>query len=190
LASVVGRVVTPRVLLPRAIEIGEALADLDRPGQQHARRRALACAFGQRREHAFLELRTEAAHGADALRQRGLAQLLQRVHAELGVQQARPLCAETGQARDRNQTRRELGAQPLRRRDSATVEQREDLLFQRRADTRQLARAAIARQRRDRQRGVAHAPRGRAVGQHAVNDRAVELVQVAELLQGVGDHRV
>ncbi len=61
----------------------QRLADLDRPGQQHARRRAFARAVLERRQHARLELGAEAAHGAQALVLCRLAQLLERVDAEL-----------------------------------------------------------------------------------------------------------
>ncbi len=54
----------------------------------------------------------------------------------------------------------------------------------------ELGRAALARQRRDRDRGLAHGLGGGAVGEHAVHDRAVELVEVAELLERVGDRGV
>ncbi len=50
----------------------------------------------ERRQHALLELRAEAAHGAQALRERGLPQRLRRVDAELGVQQPRALGPEPG----------------------------------------------------------------------------------------------
>ncbi len=103
------------------------------------------------------------------------------------MQQPRALGAEAGQARDRDQTRGKLGSQLLGGGDRHRLEQRQDLLLQRRADPGQLARAALACERGDRDRGLAHALGRRAVGQHAVDDRTVELVQIAELFQCVGD---
>jgi hypothetical protein len=49
---------------------------------------------------------------------------------------------------------------------------------------------AGARERGDRHGRLAHGLRGGPVGEHAVHDRAVELVQVAQFLQGVGDRGV
>ena len=174
----------------RSQAAGELLADLQRSRQQQARLRALAGAFGKRREHPLLELRAKAAHRAHALLQGGFAQLLQRVHAELRMQQARALGSQARQPRHRHEPRRELRAQPLGRRNRPRLHQREDLLLQRRADARQLARTPLAGQRRDRDGSVADAFRGRAVGQHAVDYRPVELVQVAELFHRFGDRRV
>ena len=51
-------------------------------------------------------------------------------------------------------------------------------------------RAPFARERRHRHGGVAHGFRAAAVGDHAVDDRAVELVQVAELFERFGDRVV
>ena len=67
--------------------------------------------------------------------------------------------------------------------------ERHDLLLERAADPLELGRAALARERRDRHGRFAHGFRRAAVGEHAVDDRAVELVQVAELLERLGDLR-
>ena len=45
----------------------------------------------------------------------------------------------------------------------------------------------LARERGDRHRRVAHRAGGVAVGDHAVLDGAVELVEVRQLLEGGGD---
>ena len=45
----------------------------------------------------------------------------------------------------------------------------------------------VAGERGDGHGGVAHGARGVAVGDHAVLDRAVELVEVRQLLEGGGD---
>ena len=164
---------------------GERLAQLERARQEQPSARPLGRFGGhpvERREHAFLELRAESLHGPQPLRQRRLAQLLGRVDPELGEQQPRALGPQARQSRDRDQARRELRAHPLRRGRRAGVEQRDDLLLERRADPRQLGRAAGAGQRGDRDGRLAHRLRRVAVGEHAVDDRPVELVQVAELL--------
>ena len=61
------------------------------------------------------------------------------------------------------------------------------LLLERLADARQLGDPAVAGQRDDRDGRLAHRLGRVAVGDHAVDDRAVELVQVAELVEGGGD---
>ena len=173
--------------------VDELFADLERARQQRPRRRACAGArveLLERREHAFLELGAEPAHGAQALRERGLAQRLRRVDAELGVQQPRALRAEAGQARDRDQARRELRAQLLRRGDRAGLHQREDLFLERLADPRQLRRTALTRERADRHGRLAHGLGGAAIGEDAMHDRAVKLVQVAEFFERLRDRGV
>jgi hypothetical protein len=144
----------------------------------------------ERRQHVGLEPRPQPPHLAQPLGQRRLAQRLRGVDAKRVVQQAHPLGAQPRQARDRDHARRELRAQPLRRRDRPGVQQRHDLLLQGRPDPRQLRRAARPRERRHRHRRLAHHLRRRAIGQHPVHDRTVQLVQVPQLRQGVGDRGI
>ena len=144
----------------------------------------------QRLDHARLELCAKPLHGPKLARKCRFAQRIERVDAKLCVQQPRPLGPEPGQARDRDQPGGHLRAQLLRRRDRARVEQREDLLLERRANARQLGNAARARQLGHRHRRLAHSARRVAVGEHTVHDRAIELVQVAKLFQRFGDRRV
>ena len=100
----------------------ERLADLDRPGQQQARRGPVRRRRRlERRQHAVLELRAQPLHVRRRCAQRRLAQRLERVDAELRVQQPRALGAEAGQAGDRDQAGRELRAQLLRGRDRARL---------------------------------------------------------------------
>ncbi len=70
---------------------------------------------------------------------------------------------------------------------SPSVGQGDDLLLDRRADARQLRGAAVPGQCGDRHGCVAHRLGGVAVGHDAVDDGAVELVQVAELVERGGD---
>ncbi len=70
------------------------------------------------------------------------------------------------------------------------LRERENLLLQGLADAGQLGRAARPGQGCDRRCRVAHRARRVAVGHDPVHDRAVELVEVAELLQRVRDLRV
>ena len=72
-------------------------------------------------------------------------------------------------------------------RDVAGLVERVDLLLERLADAVDLGHPALARQRGDRHGGLAHGLGRRAVGDHAVGDGAVELVEVAELVEGGGD---
>ena len=99
----------------------------------------------------------------------------------------RPLGAEAREVHHRDQADRDLRAQLDGRRDVAGLVQRQQLLLERLADVRQLGDAALAGERGDGHGGVAHGARGVAVGDHAVLDRAVELVEVRQLLEGGGD---
>ena len=63
------------------------------------------------------------------------------------------------------------------------LQQRRQLLLERLADARQLGHAALAHHPRDRLGRVADRLRGVAVGDDAVDHRAVQLVQVAELVE-------
>ena len=126
---------------------GERLAQLDRLRQQQPPGGSIGRFGGdsiERGKHVFLELRAQAPDAAQPLRDRGLAQLLGRVDPELREQQPRALGPEAGQPCDRDQARRELRAHPLGRGRRAGVEQRDDLLLERRADPR----AARSRARR------------------------------------------
>ena len=89
---------------PSSIALGSSSAGA---GARAPRRPASAA------EHALLELRAQPAHGAQPLCERGRAQRLERVDAQLGVQQARALGPQAGQARDRDQAGREPRAQLL-----------------------------------------------------------------------------
>ena len=168
----------------------QRLGSLERSRQQHTRGRALGDALLERAQDALLEPRAEPAHVAQALSERRLSQLLRRVDAQLRVQQARALGPEARQARDRHEARWELRAQLLGRGDRAGVGERNDLLLQGRADPRQFLRAPRERQLGHRGGRLAHGLRSRAIRHHAVHDRTVELIQVAELFQGVRDRGV
>ncbi len=69
----------------------------------------------------------------------------------------------------------------------ARLEQRLDLLLERAPDAGQLGDLALARHGRDRARRLAHRLGGVAVGEHAVHDGAVELVEVGQLVEERGD---
>ncbi len=69
----------------------------------------------------------------------------------------------------------------------ARLDQRVQLLLERLADARELGHAAVAHELLDGHGGLAHRPGGGAVGEDAVGDGPVELVEIGELLEGGGD---
>ena len=128
----------------------------------------------------------------ETVRRRSLSaaasQLLQRRDAELLVDLACGLGPEPGQLREAHELAGELRAQLLGRGDVARLDQRADLLLERLADvaaTRSRGpRSAAGRRRPGELRiDVAASP----VGDDAVDDRPVELVEVGQLVQGGGD---
>ena len=144
----------------------------------------------QRRQHARLELRAEPLYRAQPLCPGGLLERLGRVDPELGVEQPGALGSEARQTGHRDQPGGELRAQLHGSRDLARVDQRLDLLLQRLADPRQLGRTTLGGEACDRDRRLADGLGRRAVGDDAVDDGAIELVEVAQLLESVGDHAV
>ena len=171
----------------RAQRLDDPLADLQGLVEQHPGLRRLADAGREGLEHGLLELRPEAAHVAQLLRLGRRAQALERVDAELVVELAGPLGAEAGQPREVDEAGRDAAAQLLDGRDRARLEQRLDLLLERAPDAGQLGDLALARHGRDRARRLAHGLGGVAVGEHAVHDGAVELVEVGQLVEERGD---
>src|ERR1019366_8922163 len=113
---------------------GERLPDLHRAREQHPRS-AMPVGLGldrvEAREHARLELGAQPPYVTQALGERGLAQSLRRVDAELGLQEPGTPWSEAGEAGDRDQARGKLGAQSLGGGDGARLRQREDLLLER-----------------------------------------------------------
>ena len=161
----------------------------DRVADRHRAREHDACPgrpLGlrvERRDQGLLGLRAEPLQLPDLPGARGRAQRLQRVDAELLVQPPGALGPEALELRHRHEPRRELGPQLLGGRRRAGVEHRRQLLLERLADPGQLGDAALADERRDRHGRLADHLRRVAVGDDAVDDRAVELVQIAELVE-------
>ena len=79
------------------------------------------------------------------------------------------------------------GRQLLERRHRAGLAQLADLRRDRVADVVELGQAALLREAPDRLGGLAEALGRLAVGEHAVDDGAVQLVEVAEQVEEVGD---
>jgi hypothetical protein len=95
--------------------------------------------------------------------------------------------SEARQPHHRDQPDGDLGAQLDGTRDVPGLVERDELLLERLADVRQLGDLAVAGELHDRDGGVAHRAGGVAIGDDAVLDRAVELVEVRQLLEGGGD---
>ena len=171
----------------RAQRADDLLGDVQRAREQDARRRPALRRLGEGLEQRLLDLRAEPAQAADLLLLGGGAQRVERVDPELVVEPPRALGAEARQVHDRDQPARELVSQALGGRDVARLVERVELLFERLADAADLGHAAFARHRDHRHRGLAHGLGRGAVGDHAVGDGPVELVEVAELVEGGGD---
>jgi hypothetical protein len=170
-----------------AERVADVLGDRERARQDRAAGGAAVGPRGQRLEDVLLRSRAEARHVAQLPRLGGLPELLERADPELLVQPARPLRPEAGDARDLDQAGRELGLQLLGGGDAPGLQQGGDLLRERAADAGQLLGPPRPRELRDRRARVADGLGGVAVRQHPVDDRAVQLVEVGELREGVGD---
>ena len=142
---------------------------------------------GQRLLELRLGLQPEAAQLPDRARLERRPQRVQRVDAELVVELAGALGPEAGQAHELDQARRELRPQLHEGRDVARLVERAQLLLERLADAGDGRHATLARHGDDRDGGLAHGLGRVAVGDHPVGDRAVELVEVAELVERGGD---
>ena len=159
----------------------------DRPREHDALGLLAVLGLGQHLAEVLLGLDAEAAQLAQAPVLDRSPQRVERVDADLVVEPARPLGPEARQVHDRDEADRDLGPQLDRGRDVAGLVERQQLLLERLADVRQLGDLAVARERGHRHRGVAHRARRVAVGDHAVLDRAVELVEVGQLVERGGD---
>ena len=170
--------------------LDDRLAGLEGAVEQDPDPRRVGDARRDRLEHLLLELRPEPLDATQPLSFGGRAQRVDRVDLELLVEAPRALGAQARQPHHRDDARRVLGAQLLGRRDRAGLDQRDDLLLERRADALQLGRTAFARERRHRHGRLANLLGGGPVGDDAVDDRAVQLVEVAQLVERLGDRRI
>jgi hypothetical protein len=102
------------------------------------------------------------------------------------VEQAGALRAQAGDARDLHETGGDALLQLVRGRDRAGLQQGIDLLGDRLAHAGQLHRAALLGELGDRDARLPDGLGGVPVGHDSVHDRAVELVQARELLEGLG----
>ena len=162
--------------------IGRTVESSRRPGPSPGSPSAL-----ERGEHVLLGLRPEPFDVADLLLFGGFLQVLERGDLQFLPEQARGFRPDPGDARHLDQGRREFRLQLRRGGDFAGVEQGVDLFGERLADAGDLGRAPGAGQLLDRDRAFADRLGGGRVGEDAVADRAVELVQDPEFLQRGGD---
>src|SRR5581483_3925727 len=165
----------------------QLLGDREHVGQQAPLRRPLRRQAIEAGEDVLLDLRPHPPQLADPPGGRRLAQVLEARDPELVVEAARRPGAEAGDPRHLDQRRRELPLQLLGGGDRARLQQGQDLLLERLADPGQLRHPALARQLGDGDRALADHPRRLAVGEDAIADGAVQLVQGGELAQRVGD---
>ena len=171
----------------RAQRVDDLLGERLRAREQEARRRLAVVAGRELLEQLLLGLRAEPAQPPQLLALGRAAQRLERVDAQLVVEAPRALRPEAGQVHHRDHAARELRAQLRRLLGIARVDERLELVLERLADPRQLGHAAVAHELLDGHGGLAHRPGGCAVREDAIGHRAVELVQVGELLERGGD---
>ncbi len=137
----------------------------------------------ERLEDLLLALRAEAGQRAQPLLLgRGL-QLVDRRDAELLPDARRRLRPEPRQAHEADDVGRNAALAFRERLDLALLDDLDDLLLDRLADSLQLLRPPVERELRDRARRLAHPRRGAAVGEHAKRLRAFELEQVGEQVE-------
>jgi hypothetical protein len=166
----------------------QLLANRQRAVEDDAPAGAVAGSFlcapgGDGGQDALLGLGSKALERPDLMGGGGRLERLQRVHRQLLEEPPRPFGAEPRQAGDLEQARGELGAELDRSRDLAIVGEGEHLLLDDRADAGQLSRPTFACQRGHGDRRVADRLGGVAVGDDPVDDRPVELVEIAEFIQ-------
>ena len=141
----------------------------------------------ERGEDLLLALRPETRERPQPLALcRGL-ELVERLDAELTPDAGRGLRAEPGQLHEEDDLRRDALLVLRERFDLAHLDDLDDLLLDRLADALQLLRASVERELGDRPRRLAH-PRGRpAIRDDTERVLALELEQVGEKLDLVGD---
>ena len=152
---------------------------------EHALARRRACL--ELGEQLLLLALAEAGLALQAALARGGLELRERRDAELLPEPARGLRAQAREADDLDEALGDAPAQLLERRHRARLAQLADLRRDRVADVVELGQPALLGQRPDRLGGLAKALGGPAVGEHAVHDGAVQLVEIAEQVEEIGD---
>jgi hypothetical protein len=166
--------------------------DLLGDGQGAADRHAVVVGLGRGLAR---QLRREAGLGRGAepgdlahppVRERG-GEVVDARDPERLPQGDRPLGPDALEAGDRREADRHPVAELGQRRDVAGLDQLDDLGLERGADVRQLDGAPRHRHLRHRVGGRDDARRGPPIGQHPVPDGPVELEQIADQAEAVGD---
>jgi hypothetical protein len=171
----------------RAQHLEKRLGDRERVVQRHTSSRRLSGPGLERGEHGLLELRPEALDAPQLLPFRRGLQRVERVDSQLVEQLAGALGPEPGEARHRDEARRELRPELRDRRYLAGLDERHELLLERLPDPGDLRHGARARPRGDGRRGVAHGLCRVAVRSDAMDDRAVQFVEIAQLVEDGGN---
>ena len=141
----------------------------------------------QRRHDVLLGLLAEAGHVASRPSSVALRSSSSDVDAEVLVEQPGALRAEPRDPGDLDQAGGDARLELVGRGDRAGLEQGVDLLGDRLADARELLDPPLARHLLDRHARLADGLGGGAVGADAVDDRAVQLVEAGQLLEGFRD---
>ena len=146
--------------------------------------------LGQRGEQRLLELGAEARAGRAAAALGRLAQRVERVDAELVVQPRARFGPKPGRRMTDEQAGGELRAQLARRPGCRPCRPAPGSSPRASCRSPGARHAALAGQLGDRDRSRRARPSRRCGRRDAVGDRAVELVEVGELVEGVGDRGV
>ncbi len=145
---------------------------------------------GERAQNVLLGLRAETAERAQPLGLRRLLQLTQGRHAELLPDSARRLRPEPREVHELDDVGRNA-VPPLRqRRDLPVLDDLDDLLLDHLADPGELLGLALHGQLRDRPARLAHTLRRPPVGERPELVAALELEEVGQELELLGDLRV
>ena len=138
-------------------------------------------------EHALLGLRAEPGELAELLPLGGRAQLLLGGDPELGEEAPRGLGPEAGNTHHVDEPGRNAVAELRERLEVAGLRQLDDLRFDRAADPRDLRRAAVERELGDRGGRLPHPRGGAPVGGEPESVGPVELEQIGQELEPVGE---
>ena len=143
--------------------------------------------LGERLQDLLLALGAEPRQRAQPLLLGRLLQAGDRRHAELLPDPPRRLRAEPGQAHELDDLLRDERL-PLRQRlHLAALDDLDDLVLDRLADPGELLRLAVERELRDGAAGLADACRGAPVREHAERVLALELAQIRQQLELLGE---
>src|SRR5258707_2363535 len=148
--------------------------------EQTAARVRVLCLERERLEDLLLAFRPEPRQRPKALGLRRRLELGERRDAELLPDARGGLRPEPRQAHEQDDVGGDAGLALRQGLDLADLDDLDDLLLDRLADSLQLLRLAVKRKLRDRARRLAHPRRSPSIGEHAKRLGALELEQVGE----------